>query len=75
MLNIMQQYGEIVVCLGSSASNLNAEIFLQADCSVAVEPLYPQVCQDFPAYTESNILNNKLNENEHNNNLKWFQVS
>lgn len=43
MLKIMQQYGEIVVCLGSSASNSNAEIFLQADCSVAVEPLYPQV--------------------------------
>lgn len=44
MLDIMQSYGEIVVCLGSSASNANADIFLQADCSIAVEPLYPQVC-------------------------------
>lgn len=43
MLGIMQSYGEIVVCLGSSASNANADIFLQADCSIAVEPLYPQV--------------------------------
>uniref|UniRef100_A0A1Q3FCQ9 Putative conserved plasma membrane protein n=1 Tax=Culex tarsalis TaxID=7177 RepID=A0A1Q3FCQ9_CULTA len=59
MLKIMQQYGEIVVCLGSSASNANSEIFLQGDCSLAIEPLYPQVCQDFPAYAESNIYNNK----------------
>ncbi|XP_065080597.1 transmembrane protein 94 isoform X2 [Ochlerotatus camptorhynchus] len=61
MLKIMQQYGEIVVCLGSSASNSNSEIFLQGDCSIAIEPLYPQVCQDYPAYTESNIYNNKAN--------------
>ncbi|XP_036318816.1 transmembrane protein 94 isoform X4 [Rhagoletis pomonella] len=60
MLDIMQSYGEIVVCLGSSASNSNAKIFLQADCSIAVEPLYPQVCQDIPAYTEGNLTNNKL---------------
>uniref|UniRef100_A0A6P4FP96 Transmembrane protein 94 isoform X1 n=1 Tax=Drosophila rhopaloa TaxID=1041015 RepID=A0A6P4FP96_DRORH len=60
MLDIMQSYGEIVVCLGSSASNANADIFLQADCSIAVEPLYPQVCQDVDAYTESNIQHNKL---------------
>ncbi|XP_062539396.1 transmembrane protein 94 isoform X2 [Armigeres subalbatus] len=59
MLKIMQQYGEIVVCLGSSASNSNSEIFLQGDCSIAIEPLYPQVCQDYPAYAESNIYNNK----------------
>lgn len=59
MLGIMQQYGEIVVCIGSSASNANAEIFLQADCSIGIEPLYPQVCQDIPAYTEVNILNNR----------------
>lgn len=55
----MQSYGEIVVCLGSSASSANADIFLQADSSIAIEPLYPQVCQDIPAYTESNLLNNR----------------
>ncbi|CAD7091091.1 unnamed protein product [Hermetia illucens] len=60
MLSIMQSYGEIVVCIGSSASNSNAEIFLQADCSIAVEPLYPQVCQDIAAYDDTNILNNRL---------------
>ncbi|XP_052867770.1 transmembrane protein 94 [Anopheles cruzii] len=59
MLNIMQQYGEIVVCLGSSASNSNSEIFLQGDCSIAIEPLYPQVCQEFPAYSEANIYSNR----------------
>lgn len=47
MLKIMQQYGEIVVCLGSSASNANSEIFLQGDCSIAIEPLYPQVRDRF----------------------------
>lgn len=52
MLDIMQSYGEIVVAFGSSASNTNAEIFLQADCSIAVEPLYPQVCQNITAYTD-----------------------
>lgn len=59
MLSIMQSYGEIVVCLGSSASNANANIFLHADCSIAIEPLYPQLCQEFPSYTESNILSNR----------------
>lgn len=39
----MQSYGEIVVCIGSSASAANVDIFLQADCSIAIEPLYPQV--------------------------------
>lgn len=48
MLGIMQSYGEIVVCLGSSASNANADIFLQADCSIAVEPLYPQASVFLP---------------------------
>lgn len=43
MLSIMQSYGEIVVCIGSSASAANVDIFLQADCSIAIEPLYPQV--------------------------------
>ncbi|XP_030383039.1 transmembrane protein 94 isoform X2 [Scaptodrosophila lebanonensis] len=60
MLDIMQSYGEIVVCLGSSANSSNAEIFLQADCSIAVEPLHPQVCQDVAAFTEKNIHNNKV---------------
>lgn len=47
MLGIMQSYGEIVVCIGSSASNANAEIFLQANCSIAIEPLYPQVIENW----------------------------
>lgn len=60
MLDIMQTYGEIVVCLGSSASNANAEIFLQADCAIGVEPLYPQVCQDIPSYSEANLVDNRF---------------
>lgn len=74
MLMIMQSYGEIVVCLGSSASCTNVDIFLQADCSIAVEPLYPQVCQDIPAYTESNIINNRndLNVTTNQQGKSWM---
>ncbi|KAJ8916114.1 hypothetical protein NQ315_004481 [Exocentrus adspersus] len=45
MLQIMQEYMEIVCILGSSENCDNAGIFMQADASVSVEPLYPQVCQ------------------------------
>ncbi|GIY93984.1 transmembrane protein 94 [Caerostris extrusa] len=44
MICIMQEYGEVVCCLGSSANCLNMPIFLQADASIAVEPLLPQLC-------------------------------
>lgn len=74
MLRIMQRHGEVVVVMGSSASsNANCQIFLQADCSIGCEPLYPQVCQNFPAYTESNIYNNKqlyLKDQP----KKWFET-
>lgn len=43
MIMIMQNYGEIVVCIGSSASCSNVDTFLQADCAIAIEPLQPQV--------------------------------
>jgi hypothetical protein len=62
MLRIMQKHGEVCVVLGSSANlNSNTQIFLQANCAIGCEPLYPQVCQNYPAYTESNIYNNKQN--------------
>ncbi|XP_066585135.1 endoplasmic reticulum magnesium-transporting P-type ATPase isoform X2 [Prorops nasuta] len=48
MLHIMQDYGEVVCVLGSSANAENMPIFMQADAGVAVEPLYPQVCQRIP---------------------------
>ncbi|XP_015590634.1 transmembrane protein 94 isoform X3 [Cephus cinctus] len=48
MLHIMQDYGEVVCVLGSSANAENMSIFMQADAAVAVEPLYPQVCQRVP---------------------------
>ncbi|XP_072762979.1 transmembrane protein 94 isoform X2 [Anoplolepis gracilipes] len=48
MLHIMQDYGEVVCVLGSSANAENMPIFMQADAGVAVEPLYPQVCQKLP---------------------------
>ena len=37
MVSILQQYGEVVCCLGSSANIHNTGIFLRADCRY-VEP-------------------------------------
>merc|ERR1711892_425051 len=37
--------------MGSSANYHNISIFLSADASLAVEPLYPQVCQHVPVFT------------------------
>ncbi|XP_045478027.1 transmembrane protein 94 isoform X2 [Harmonia axyridis] len=45
MLHIMQDYGEIVCIMGSVSNCDNTGIFMQADANVAVEPIYPQVCQ------------------------------
>ncbi|CAH2037908.1 unnamed protein product, partial [Iphiclides podalirius] len=50
MIQIMQDYGEIVCVMGSAANCLNMEIFMQADASIAVEPLYPVLCQKMPPY-------------------------
>ncbi|XP_022080414.1 transmembrane protein 94-like [Acanthaster planci] len=44
MFKIMQTYGEVVCCLGSSVNLLNMPLFAQADISLGVEPLYPHVC-------------------------------
>ena len=43
MVEIMQENGEVVATLGSSANHHNIRIFLASDASLAVEPLYPQV--------------------------------
>ena len=48
MLKIMQEYGEVVCVMGSSANFRNIEVFLQADASLAIEPRYPQLCQMVP---------------------------
>ncbi|CAH0751038.1 unnamed protein product [Diatraea saccharalis] len=50
MIQIMQDYGEVVCVMGSAANCLNTEIFMQADASIAVEPLYPVLCQKMPPY-------------------------
>ncbi|CAH1388877.1 unnamed protein product [Nezara viridula] len=53
MLDIMKDYGEIVCVMGSSANADNSSIFLRANVSVSVEPLFPQVCQKVPVYSNS----------------------
>ncbi|KAL7852969.1 hypothetical protein SRHO_G00187540 [Serrasalmus rhombeus] len=45
MVCIMQEYGEVVCCLGSSQNINNNGIFLQSDISIALEPLAPTCTQ------------------------------
>ena len=47
MIVIMQDYGEVVCVLGSAANHHNMKVFMQADASLAIEPLYPQVRSNF----------------------------
>ncbi|XP_052262626.1 transmembrane protein 94-like isoform X3 [Dreissena polymorpha] len=45
MMKILQEHGEVVLCVGSSINMHNVPLFLHADCSsLALEPLCPQVC-------------------------------
>ena len=49
MINVaVQEYGEVVCVMGSSANYSNIEVFLQANASMAIEPRYPQLCQSVP---------------------------
>ncbi|XP_077286131.1 transmembrane protein 94-like protein l(2)k05819 isoform X3 [Arctopsyche grandis] len=50
MISIMQDYNEVVCVMGSAANKDNMEIFMQADASIAVEPIYPVLCQKIPPY-------------------------
>ncbi|XP_069056247.1 transmembrane protein 94 isoform X2 [Pleurodeles waltl] len=44
MMKIMQEYGEVTCCLGSSASIRNSRLYLQSDVSIALDPMYPSRC-------------------------------
>uniref|UniRef100_T1IVZ1 Cation-transporting P-type ATPase C-terminal domain-containing protein n=1 Tax=Strigamia maritima TaxID=126957 RepID=T1IVZ1_STRMM len=50
MMKIMQENGEVVCCIGSAANCHNMTLFLQANASIAVEPLYPQLCMKQAAF-------------------------
>lgn len=47
MIQIMQEYGEVVCVLGSSSNLNNIPLFLQADTSIGILPLYPAVSSEF----------------------------
>ncbi|EYB85695.1 hypothetical protein Y032_0293g1617 [Ancylostoma ceylanicum] len=49
MLEIMQEYGELVLAIGSSLSVANTNIFLQADVSMSVLPLGDWSCSVNPS--------------------------
>ncbi|XP_053564982.1 transmembrane protein 94 isoform X2 [Bombina bombina] len=44
MIQIMQEYGEVTCCIGSSASIRNSGLYLQSDISLSLDPLYPSRC-------------------------------
>ena len=45
MVEILQENGEVVIVMGSAANYHNMRIFLKADASISVEPVYPQACR------------------------------
>ncbi|XP_068119528.1 endoplasmic reticulum magnesium-transporting P-type ATPase isoform X2 [Hyperolius riggenbachi] len=44
MIQIMQEYGEVTCCIGSSASFRNHGLYLQSDISISLDPLFPSRC-------------------------------
>ena len=60
MISIMQEYGEVVCVLGSSANIYNIPIFLQADVSIAIEPLYPEICVKETVIEGDEVLTSQL---------------
>eukprot|EP00095_Tigriopus_kingsejongensis_P007584 maker-scaffold506_size152672-snap-gene-0.29 protein:Tk07584 transcript:maker-scaffold506_size152672-snap-gene-0.29-mRNA-1 annotation:"Uncharacterized protein KIAA0195" len=55
MVKIMQEYGEVICVMGSSANYKNIPTFLQSDASMAIEPRYPQLCQAVPVSTPPKV--------------------
>ncbi|XP_059152862.1 transmembrane protein 94-like [Physella acuta] len=51
MVKIMQENGEVVLVVGSSLNIVNTPVFMQADSSIAIEPLFPQLCARHPVMT------------------------
>ncbi|UXI15207.1 hypothetical protein NH340_JMT01150 [Sarcoptes scabiei] len=50
MIKIMQEYEEVVCVIGSMANESNMPIFLQADASIGINPMYPHVCLTEPIF-------------------------
>ncbi|XP_027197500.2 transmembrane protein 94-like protein l(2)k05819 isoform X3 [Dermatophagoides pteronyssinus] len=48
MIKIMQEYDEVVCVIGSMANESNMPIFMQADASIGIDPMYPHVCKTEP---------------------------
>ena len=49
MIALKQEYGEVVVAVGSALNPQNTSAFTQADCALALSPLLPQACVCLPA--------------------------
>ncbi|XP_053938904.1 transmembrane protein 94 isoform X2 [Cuculus canorus] len=63
MIKIMQEYGEVTCCLGSSANLRNSCLFLQSDISIALDPLYPSRCSwETFGYATSTTMTHALDE-------------
>jgi len=60
MISIMQDYGEVVCVLGSAANMFNIPIFLEANASISIEPLYPEVCVTQPVIEGDEDISSRL---------------
>lgn len=52
MISVMQEYGEVVCCIGSTATLQNTQVFMQANASIGIEPLYSKWCRREPIMAE-----------------------
>eukprot|EP00794_Sanderia_malayensis_P008949 gene8949-9903_t len=78
MIEIMQENGEVVCCLGSSLNIWNCPIFAQADVSISLDPLHPQVCMLNQADNFKNgepLYSSNFNMNELSSGISSLQLS
>ncbi|KAG9473645.1 hypothetical protein GDO78_004119 [Eleutherodactylus coqui] len=63
MIQIMQEYGEVTCCIGSSASIRNSGLFSQSDISISLDPLFPSRCSwEMFGYVSSSLRPNTSEE-------------
>lgn len=63
MIKIMQEFEEVVCVIGSMANDSNIPIFLQADASISIDPIYPHACINEPIRPADTFTNQELPKN------------
>lgn len=63
MIEIMQENEEVVCVIGSMANESNIQIFLQADASIGIDPMYPHMCITSPIFPSDQLSFEQLPDN------------